>query len=148
MHHFCLRAGALSALLISASAYAQTPTPAQREHAAAVCVAAMQVIGHDGEAVIEQWNIPDDSSPEALDADINLAEIAGILVKTATRIATDRDEAYCQKIVDKLDRLYSPSRDKSDHMSPTRIGTVIGMLRITAASKAQLEAMANRNISH
>ena len=127
----------------------QKQSPAQPKMPAQSCIDAMQVIGRNGEALI--------ASPGHMYADgmddvhymLDKANIADSLSASAKSISENAySAAYCKKIEDTMPRLYSAWRDKQDFMSPGRLNLVIAAVRIMAAGKAQLEAEANRNISH
>lgn len=132
----------LAVLLISPSAHAQV-TPDSPS-----CLAAMQVIGHNGEAVLQEG---DAYGPirnlDDVQCALQEADMSESFLKIAKRVAAG-DGPYCKQILAKLPRLYPAYRDDHDHMSTERIITVIGMLRIQAAGKAQLEAALSRDISH
>jgi hypothetical protein len=85
---------------------------------------------------------------EDAQATLNLATIAESLVKDGRRVAANDDIEYCKAVVKDYPRLYSPWLDTHDHMSTGRIMTDMGMMRILAAEKPQLEKMLNRDISH
>ncbi len=110
------------------------------------CLTAMQVIGHDGEAVIGMGGPVENR--DGLENALNVSKMAELLIKATTRITTTGDVAYCQKIIDKTPRMYPSYLDQHDHMSTGRIIGDITQLRILAAEKAQLETEANRDISH
>jgi hypothetical protein len=159
--------GTIAALLIPATIHTQTrKTPApivdgpdylasQGQTAAPAakadpdnptCLAAMQVIGHDGEAVVEMGGPVHDL--DDVQAALGQANMAESLLKATTRITTTGDVAYCQKIIAKIPRMYPAYRDEHDHMSTGRIITVLNMLRIEAADKKRLEDALSRDISH
>jgi hypothetical protein len=153
------RAGTIAALLISAGIHAQTrKTPAPIVDGPAYtasqnanapeepsCAAAMQVIGHDAEAVHDQFLPVEDI--ESLHHDADMASIAQNLLD-ASQIAVKNNGVKCQKIVDDLPRIYPDYLDKQDHMSTARIVSDLGVLRFYAGERSQLEALANRDISH
>jgi hypothetical protein len=153
------RAGTIAALLIAAGIHAQTrKTPApiidgpaytasQDPNAPAEpsCAEALQVIGHDAEAVHDEF-LPVEGM-ESLHHDADMASIAQTLLD-ATQIAGKNNGVKCQKIVDDLPRIYPAYLDKQDHMSTERIVSDLGAMRFYAGERALLEALANRDISH
>jgi hypothetical protein len=128
----------------------QGKTPAPAANAAVKdspeCSAAMQIIGHNGEALINLSGPTYDL--DDVQARLDQVKIAESLLKVTTQIATTGDVAYCQKIVAELPHMYPEHRDLHDHMSVGRVSSVLYILRIEGAGKQQLEDALSRDISH
>jgi hypothetical protein len=142
------RLSALVLLLIAAPVLAQQP--GQVRAPAPSCMAAMQVIGHNAEAVNAMPRHSDsEDAMEDLHYMLDVVRIADSLAVSARNVATNMyDGAYCQRVIDTAPRLYPAWRDKQDHMSTDRLVTIMTAMRIMASQKAQLEAQASRDISH
>jgi hypothetical protein len=147
MNNHIVRACALAALLIPAGIHAQTD-PVQAP--APSCMAAMQVIGHNAEAVNAMpRHSGSEDGMEDLHYMLDVVKIADSLATSARNVATNmHDGPYCQKVINTIPRLYPAWHDKQDHMSADRLVTIMTVMRIMASQKAQLEAEASRDISH
>jgi hypothetical protein len=113
-----------------------------------ICLEAMQVIGHNAEALFAMSNdLGAVRSMDDIQAALQIATVADSLLSTAKTV-TGNDLAYCQTVIKTIPRIYPEYRDKQDHMSTGRIMLDLSALRVTASTKAQLESDASRDISH
>jgi hypothetical protein len=127
-----------------------SPAPAPSTAPAPSCMAAMQVIGHNAEAVNAMpKHSGSEDGMEDLHYMLDVVKTADSLAVAARNVATNmHDGSYCQRVVDTIPRLYPAWRDKQDYMSTDRLVTIMTVMRLMASQKAQLEAEASRDISH
>jgi hypothetical protein len=142
------RLSALVLLLIAAPVFAQQAGQVQAP--APSCMAAIQVIGHNMEAVQSMPRYVD--SEDGMDQVhywLHLDTMASNLLDAMNGIThNSTDGAHCQKVINTAPRLYPAWRDKQDRMSTDRLVTIITVIRLMASEKAQMEIAASRDISH
>lgn len=107
------------------------------------CLEAIQIVGHDGESLMREWDLFGGTD---LDASLALVKSADLYVGAADKILKN-DRAFCEHVNRDLVRDYPARLDEHDHMSTGRLGQVLRMLKITAASKPMLEAEAAKDVS-
>jgi hypothetical protein len=139
----------IAAILLGIAAlasYANAQSPAAPTPDSPSCLKAMQVIGHNGEYLLSDWNLANETGHD-LDATLAMAQAASMYVDIARKVVAN-EQALCDRVNTKMDRTYPARLDEHDQMSTGRLMMVMGQLRIVASTKARLEAEASKDISH